>query len=204
MSNGAPDFLTVARGDDTEASGEKVIRRSSSFKRSERASSACLTRPVASDGSLLARAERSSSASLASGARASDINLTKFDKSPSATLTHTNGGQKSIIIEKSSDSPGSRSSIEFSGSQRSHSREHSFEKSLNSIIDKCSEKSLDLNLTLDSKSDVKSGQSDPSKSLDEAASSTSAKKSEKKKKSTPWYSAVGLFYEVYYMQLQLH
>ncbi|CAG2199729.1 Protein Aster-A [Mytilus edulis] len=187
----APDLLTVTKSEENEFLKEKVVLRTSSFKRNERSSSASLgVRSGNTETNM--RSERSSSASLASGSRASDIIVSKSDRSSgNSTLglkANTSSNQRSsIVIEKSSDSPGSRSSVELN---RNHSREHSFEKSLENIIDKCSEKSLDLNLTVDSKTDVKNGLSDPSKSLDEAASSTSAKKSEKKKKGTPWYSAM--------------
>lgn len=187
----APDLLTVTKSEENEFLKEKVVLRTSSFKRNERSSSASLSVKSGNTETNI-RSERSSSASLASGSRASDIILSKPDRSSGTSSLGFKGNassnqRSSIVIEKSSDSPGSRSSVELN---HSHSREHSFEKSLENIIDKCSEKSLDLNLTVDSKTDVKNGLSDPSKSLDEAASSTSAKKSEKKKKGTPWYSAM--------------
>lgn len=185
------DLVTIVKPCDIEGQNDKV-QRSSSFKRAERASSAGLTVRSSTAEGTLSRTERSSSASLASGLIVSDINLTKADKSSSNLSGSFKGGngsntpRSSVVADKSSDSPGSRSSVEF---HKTHSREHSFERSLDNIIDKCSEKSLDLSLN-DTKSDLKNRLSDPSRSLDEAASSASIKKSDKKKKTTPWYSAM--------------
>ena len=186
----SPDHLTISKPNDNEGRNDKV-HRSSSVKRAERTSSAGLTgRPATAEGAIL-RSDRSSSSSQVSGIRSSDNNLTKAEKSSGNVATGHKGGngntsRSSIVIEKSSDSPGSRSSVEL---HHTHSREPSFEKSLDNIIDKCSEKSLDLSLTVESKNDVKNGHSDISRSLDDAASSTS-KKSDKKKKSISWYSSV--------------
>ena len=185
----SPDHLTISKPNDNEGRNDKV-HRSSSVKRVERTSSAGLTgRPATADGAIL-RSDRSSSSQV-SGIRSSDNNLTKAEKSSGNLATGHKGGnsntpRSSIVIEKSSDSPGSRSSVEL---HHTHSREHSFEKSLDNIIDKCSEKSLDLSLTVESKNDVKNGYSDISRSLDDATSSAS-KKSDKKKKSTSWYSSM--------------